>query len=83
MQEALNKQLDALKKALEERARGTQAGSGKQGKEFSEQFGKAVMQQEMIRRALQEAMRNMKTDAATSALYNKIWVIWSAPNGIW
>ena len=72
MQEALNKQLDALKKALEERARGTQAGSGKQGKEFSEQFGKAVMQQEMIRRALQEAMRNMKTDAATSALYNKI-----------
>jgi hypothetical protein len=81
MQEALNKQLDALKKMMEERTRGAQAGSGKQGsqqqnsqqgKEFSEQFGKAVMQQEMIRRALQEAMRNMKTDAATSAFYNKI-----------
>jgi hypothetical protein len=83
MQEALNKQLDALKKMMEERQKGQQAGKQQgqqqkqggqqqQGKEFSEQFGRAVMQQEMIRRALQEAMRNAKTDAATSALYNKI-----------
>jgi hypothetical protein len=84
MQEALNKQLDALKKIMEEQtSKGAQAGKqgsvqqnsqqGQQmGKEFSEQFGKAVMQQEMIRRALQEAMKGAKNDAAMSALYNKI-----------
>jgi hypothetical protein len=78
MQEQLNKQLDALKKMLEEQ-KGKQGqispqGSPQQqgGKEFSEQFAKAAMQQEMIRRALQEMMRNAKTDAAGAALYNQI-----------
>ncbi|MDR2557081.1 MAG: hypothetical protein LBC49_05130 [Bacteroidales bacterium] len=83
MQDALNKQLEALKKMMEQRARESQAANsgkqsgatqqqGQQGKEFSEQFGKAVMQQEMIRRALQDLLKGTKTDAATSALYNKI-----------
>lgn len=89
MQEALNKQLEALKKGLEKQAalKGNESGKGQKGGnegdrnsgirdangEFSEAFSRAAMQQEMIRRRLQEKVNEAKIgDAKTAGEFNKI-----------
>lgn len=65
LQDALNKQLEALKKQID--SKGKQQGGSRQNSEFSEQFAKMVAQQEQIRRMMQQYADELKQSSAGQA----------------
>ena len=65
LQDALNKQLEALKKQID--SKGKQQGGSRQNSEFSEQFAKMVSQQEQIRRMMQQYADELKQSSAGQA----------------
>ena len=71
MQEELNRQLEALKKQLDQQGKNQQKGSGRhkigESGQMSEEFSKMAAQQEMIRRMMQRYGQEMKQQDAGNA----------------